>query len=132
MKKLKLVRKKEGWYNLNDGMICIGSTYPELQGYKLSKENCDTIFDKDKVFTEEDMRRAYFDGYNDKEENKYFNPGKSIQELTEIEVEVIMRNSRTGNIVKHDSDLEWDEDGLCDRAIPKLDSNGCLVLKKVL
>jgi hypothetical protein len=42
-----------------------------------------------------------------------------------------MRNSRTGNIVKHDSDLEWDEDGLCDRAIPKLDSEGCLILKKI-
>ncbi len=41
-----------------------------------------------------------------------------------------MRNSRTGNIVKHDSDLEWDEDGLCDRAIPKLDSEGCLILTK--
>jgi hypothetical protein len=50
---------------------------------------------------------------------------------TEIEVEIEMRNSRTGNIVKHDSDLEWDEDGLCDRAIPKLDSTGCLILKKI-
>ena len=56
---------------------------------------------------------------------------ESIQQPTEIDVEIEMRNSRTGNIVKHDSDLEWDEDGLCDRAIPKLDSEGCLILKKI-
>jgi hypothetical protein len=55
---------------------------------------------------------------------------QSLQQPTEIEVEIIMKNSRTGNIVKHDSDLEWDEDGLCDRAIPKLDSSGCLILTK--
>ena len=43
----------------------------------------------------------------------------------------VTKSDRTGNIVKHDSDLEWDEDGLCDRAIPKLDSSGCLILKKI-
>jgi hypothetical protein len=92
---------------------------------------------KDKVFTEEDVRKAYIYGvsnchsfghsaidYTDK-------CIQSLQQPTEIEVEILMINPRTGNIVKHDSDLEWDEDGLCDRAIPKLDSEGCLILKKI-
>jgi hypothetical protein len=42
--KAKLVKKSDGWYNLYDGEIGIGSTHPELQGYKLSKQNCDEIF----------------------------------------------------------------------------------------
>ncbi len=80
---------------------------------------------KDKVFTLEDMGNLWdFCTYNKGTFAEF------IQQITEIEVEIIMKNSRTGNIVKHDSDLEWDEDGLCDRAIPKLDSEGCLVLTK--
>jgi hypothetical protein len=43
--KMKLVRKAEGWYNLYDGEVGIGSTHEELQQpYKLSKQNCDEIF----------------------------------------------------------------------------------------
>jgi hypothetical protein len=91
---------------------------------------------KDKVFTLEDMQKAFELGHNgaadtymlEKNEQEF---EKLIQQPTEIEVEIVMRNSRTGNIVKHDSDLEWDEDGLCDRAIPKLNSEGCLILKKI-
>jgi hypothetical protein len=49
---------------------------------------------------------------------------------TEIEVEIVMKNSRTGKIIKSESDLTWNEDGLCDRAVPKLDSDGCLILIK--
>ena len=42
---MKLVRKAEGWYNLYDGEVGIGSTHEELQQpYKLSKQNCDEIF----------------------------------------------------------------------------------------
>ena len=98
---------------------------------------------KDKVFSEEQMFRMFLFGHSlseaikrgvieDKPVGEIFNDRiKFIQKPTEIEVEIIMKNSRTGNIVKHDSDLEWDEDGLCDRAIPKLDSEGCLILKKI-
>jgi hypothetical protein len=94
---------------------------------------------KDKVFTLEDMRQAIEmareeNGLSDNTMSYDYSEDELIQSLqqpTEIEVDIIMRNSRTGNIVKHDSDLEWDEDGLCDRAIPKLDSEGCLILKKI-
>jgi hypothetical protein len=49
-----LVKKAEGWYNLYQDNIGIGSTHAELQGYKLSKENCDEIFG---VVTPEAMMR---------------------------------------------------------------------------
>jgi hypothetical protein len=42
--KSKLIKKSDGWYNLYDGEIGIGSTHAELQGHKLSKQNCDEIF----------------------------------------------------------------------------------------
>jgi hypothetical protein len=42
--KATLIKKAEGWYNLYQDKIGIGSTYPELQGYKLSKQKCDEIF----------------------------------------------------------------------------------------
>ena len=42
---MKLVRKTDGWYNLYDGEVGIGSTHEELQQpYKLSIANCDEIF----------------------------------------------------------------------------------------
>ena len=93
---------------------------------------------KDKQFTLEDVRNAmdwimtqYFEFHEQPTTGRREQYLESIQQPNEIEVEILMRNSRTGNIVKHDSDLEWDEDGLCDRAIPKLDSEGCIILKKI-
>jgi hypothetical protein len=77
---------------------------------------------KDKVFTEEDMRKAYFDGYNDKEENKFFNPSKSIQQPTEIEVMIVMED-----ILQ----LKKRGGGFTNMGKPKLDSEGCLILTKI-
>ena len=56
---------------------------------------------------------------------------ESLQQPTEIEVEIEMKNSRTGKIIESESDLGGDENGLCDKSIPKLDPNGCLILKKL-
>jgi hypothetical protein len=39
-----LVKKSEGWYNIYKNNVGLGSTHPELQGYKLSQKNCDKIF----------------------------------------------------------------------------------------
>jgi hypothetical protein len=55
--KAKLIKKAEGWYNLYDGEVGIGSTHSELQGHKLSKQNCDEIFgvvDVEKLINEAD------------------------------------------------------------------------------
>jgi hypothetical protein len=83
---------------------------------------------KDKLFTLEDMRKAYFDGYNDKEENRYFNPSKSLQQPTEIDVEIKMEpcfydQSLGGFSTSYTEDKPKEQ--------PKLDSDGCLILKKL-
>jgi hypothetical protein len=74
--KAKLIKKADGWYNLYNGGIGIGSTHEELQGYKLSKQNCDEIFgvvDVEKLATGYDLyekinfvgqTRAYKAGFN--------------------------------------------------------------------
>jgi hypothetical protein len=83
---------------------------------------------KDKVFTLEDMRKAYFDGYNDKEENRYFNPSKSLQQQIEIDVEIKMEpcfydQSLGGFSTSYTEDKPKEQ--------PKLDEDGCLILKKI-
>jgi hypothetical protein len=91
---------------------------------------------KDKVFTLSDMKRAFNCGRDlesiDRFENwRTFTHFINSLQPTEIEVEVEMINSRTGKIVNSESDLEWDENGLCDMTIPKLDESECLILKKI-
>jgi hypothetical protein len=171
--KATLIRKAEGWYNLYQDKIGIGSTHSELQGYKLSKQNCDEIFgvidvekladticirttesfairevwkdgfnkamelNKDKQFTSRDMLSAYMEGTNDgtqfeslmdydsedfddahefaKQAEREFI--QSLQQPTEIEVEIEMR---TASLVYK-----------TDEVLPKLDANGCLILKKI-
>jgi hypothetical protein len=61
--KATLVKKAEGWYNLYQNNVGIGSTHSELQGYKLSKENCDEIFgivDVEKL-AEQEVFQEYYD-----------------------------------------------------------------------
>ena len=94
---------------------------------------------KDKVFTIEDMHDAVMlgvcfenpgiQGISNYNEAKDLAIKRALKPI-EIEVEIEMKNSRTGKVIKSEADLEWDEDGLCDRAIPKLDSDGCLILKR--
>jgi hypothetical protein len=55
--KATLIKKAEGWYNLYQDKIGIGSTHSELQGYKLSKQNCDDIFG---VFNVESLAKEEF------------------------------------------------------------------------
>lgn len=182
--KVTLIKKAEGWYNLYQDKIGIGSTYPELQGYKLSKQNCDEIFgivdveklaqdyaksqcedlhdelgktgaewgwetaldfkngfnksielNKNKQFTLEDVfsvvnhvlsELVKFEGFD----QKYLFPeeiyqevtwkAKQIQQPTEIEVEVEM-----DAIPADRAPNGWD-------IFPKLDSEGCLILKRIV
>jgi hypothetical protein len=112
-------------YDLYEKINFVGQTRAYKAGFQKAME-----LNKDKVFTLEDMMNCWNKALTFQDHKELFGYHiQSLQQPTEIEVEIIMRNSRTGNIVKHDSDLEWDEDGLCDRAISKLDSEGCLILK---
>jgi hypothetical protein len=80
---------------------------------------------KDKVFTIEDMIKAIdFDSFENEHEGKFYESKEkfiqSLQQPTEIEVEIIMD--------KIPADLApggWD-------VFPKLDESGCLILKKIL
>jgi len=165
--KAKLIKKSDGWYNLYDGGIGIGSTNTELQGYKLSKLNCDEIFgivdvekladfygaeangnidfkfganqgfedgfnkamelNKDKLFTEDDVNLAFVLGKN-KDESRINKLINSKIQPTEIEVEIEME-------VVPDFYSRSDEDGSIftsnKKEQPKLDSSGCLILKKL-
>jgi hypothetical protein len=101
-------------------------------GFKKAME-----LNKDKVFTEEDVRKAYIYGvsnchsfghsaidYTDK-------CIQSLQQPTEIEVEVEMVCPHPMDTYRCGLEYSCDEDG-CNHPnqIPYLDSNGCLILKK--
>jgi len=164
---MRLIKKADGWYNLYDGDIGIGSTHKELQVYKLSKENCDEIFgvvdvekladfygaeangnidfkfganqgfedgfnkamelNKDKLFTLEHMRNMMVIGANCEREKGDFTfefeaYTNHLQQPNEIEVEIVKES--IGRVkLGVGSQLE--------QMMPKLDSDGCLILKKL-
>jgi hypothetical protein len=156
--KSKLIKKSDGWYNLYDGEIGIGSTHSELQGHKLSKQNCDEIFgvvdiekyvdeyaaeweyterigfrdgfnkamelNKDKRFTEQNLREAYSRGIlgGDSVVDRYI---KALQP-TEIEVEIEMESMNIDEIREQGKGFLHGN-----TKKPKLDENGCLILKKI-
>ena len=81
---------------------------------------------KDKVFTLEDIKKAYSQGeldalktgsYSEKE-NEYI---QSLQQTTEIEVEIEMEDIR----------LPWGANESYIESKPNLDKNKCLILKKI-
>ena len=115
------VQNEEDYWKCRAGFITGFQTAMEILG--------------DKKFSEEDMRNAW-----DAALNQYLMfheiPATAwreqhIQSLqqTEWDVVAITKNSRTGKIIKSESDLTWDEDGLCDSAVPVFDADGCLILK---
>jgi hypothetical protein len=77
---------------------------------------------KNKVFTLEDIRRAYYVGYEDGKSGATFFQQliQSLQQPTEIEVIIEMELNMNGK-------------NAIDRSmyIPKLDSEGCLILKRI-
>jgi hypothetical protein len=166
--KAKLVKKQEGWYNLYQNDIGIGSTHTELQGYKLSLANCQAIergydldqemcklvdkkaeqnntvdlnayaqgcldaFQKalelmgDKKFSEDDMKAAYGKGFL-KQSIKSFNSLIQSLQQTEWDVEIVMSKQEytwtpPGEGFEDQAYRDW-------REVPKLDADGCLILK---
>jgi hypothetical protein len=79
-----------------------------ILGFQMAME-----LNKDKVFTLEDMRNTmdwimtqYFEFYEQPTTGRREQYLESLQQPTEIEVEIVMENSRTGKIIKSESDLE--------------------------
>jgi hypothetical protein len=91
---------------------------------KLSKQNCDEIFGV------VDVEKLAEESWGDKISSPYhayiegFKKAMEIYQPTEIEVEIEMREDYL--MWKH-SDIEKMSDCL----VPKLDSEGCLILKKI-
>lgn len=176
-KRITLTRKTDGWYNLYQDKIGIGSTHSELQGYKPSKQNCDEIFgvvnveklateveesldfrefcstsfklgfnkamelNGDKLFTLDDVRNAiqlarYHSTHNKNGVLVCFHEDtdkiiQSLQQPTEIEVEIEMEVADLAfyeNGERHPIEADLPERF---KYKPKLDSEGCLILKKI-
>lgn len=77
----------------------------------------------DKKFSEEDVRKAFESGYETLESDRTYNEHyeEMIQSLQQTEWEVIVEMEYQG----------FEEDGKVREAyLPKLDANGCLILKR--
>lgn len=141
----KLIRRDDNSYILNVDRNVMATSSEPLSSYKISSKKCDELFGVVDIvslardISDELLFNSYIDNAEDfeygfkygfSEANKQ-NENLKIIKPTEVEVKIIMKNSRTGRIIKSDLDLEWDEDGLSDRAVPKLDSSGFLMLEKI-
>lgn len=183
-----LVKKAEGWYNLYQNNVGIGSTHSELQGYKLSKQKCDEIFGvitpeammkdiesncektkegfvlgfmmaselgKDKQFTRQDMLEAIHQFANMPKPtmgDTFLSIWKKVNRKKEDIVDEILASKQPTEIevdiemLEHN---EWYERYLqgylgsssiyykiqhcqpIDGDVPRTDSQGCLILKKL-
>ena len=158
--KAKLVKTENGYGLEDVEIIAFYSSKRlDHKHYKLSKQNCDEIFgvvdvddmmkdilsncektkegyilgfkvamelNKDKVFTLEDIEEAFAYGQlNQVHNQKYFSGSKtyiqSLQQPTEIEVEIVMETKNKGFTPSR---------AVEEIQVPKLDSEGCLILKK--
>jgi hypothetical protein len=151
---MKLIKTEVNYLLKNEEGVIIASTSTKDGNNKLSKQNCDEIFgvvdveklaeeswgdkisspyhayvdgfnkamelNKDKVFSLEDMRKAYEEGYLD--EHSFEVVIQSLQQPTEIEVEIEMED-----VIQ----LKKRAGGITNMGKPKLDSQGCLMLKKI-
>ena len=114
------VEKLATGYDLYEKINFVGQTRAYKAGFQKAME-----LNKDKVFTIEDIRKAYQQG----EEDSYLKGGltktkednyiQSLQQPTEIEVEIEMFTPAA--TYGHSG---WHEE-------PKLDKNGCLILKRI-
>lgn len=136
-----LIRKAKGWYNLYDSKVGIGSTHESLQGYKLSQENCDEIFgvvDVDKLaelefdydfesplFKELGITKkvnksiligmlqgTFIKGFNKAMDYKF--PPNNYYQYVVVEIEMDICGDKVYAVPE-----------------PKLDEDGCLILKKI-
>jgi len=101
----------------------------KVDGFKLGFNKA-IEFNKDKLFTVEDIMKAFEAGYETLESEKTYNEHydiliQSLQQPTEIEVEI---RCYVGNGDK-ESD-SFNDPLVTNTGIPKLDENGCLILKK--
>ena len=131
--KALLIKKTQFWYNLYHNNVGIGSTHESLQGYKLSQENCDEVFGvidveklaeeiypKDGTTKQISLKKGFIEGYEKALElNQHKLNWFKEPETFEVEIEMVESQSykdKMGNVRTQ-------------KTFPKLDANGCLILK---
>jgi len=131
--KALLIKKTQFWYNLYHNNVGIGSTHESLQGYKLSQENCDEVFGvidveklaeeiypKDGTTKQISLKKGFIEGYEKALElNQHKLNWFKEPETFEVEIEMVESQSykdKMGNV-------------RTEKTFPKLDANGCLILK---
>lgn len=110
----KLIKKKDGWYNLYNEDIGIGSTHEDLQPYKISLKNCQAI-EQDSPL-QEYVLEVNGEGWDD---HLY----RGSRKQTEWDIEIVMECC--GKVYSQHCD------GTCEHVKPLLDADGCLILKRI-
>lgn len=111
-----LVKKAEGWYNLYEGKIGIGSTFEELQPNKLSTRNCQEIeigIDLEKQASEYAEKRKQISSVY--ASGLYYGFNEGFQQTFQLIEKYLPKQD------------EWKVTFNLD----ELDSEGCLILKRI-
>jgi len=139
--KATLIKKADGWYNLYQDKIGIGSTHSELQGYKLSKQNCDEVFgiyhpsELSKVLTEGE-RGAFEFGYclaREHNSHKVFTleDVKNAMDWIMTQYFEFHEQPTTGRREQYLQSLQQPSEIEVIFNPEEKDSEGCLILKKI-
>ena len=108
-----------------------GHTQEECIGF-IAGFNKAMQLNKDKLFTVEDMKEAYGRGFLQQGIKSFNSLIQSLQQPTEIEVEIEMICPHPLDTYRCGLEFGCDEDG-CNNPnqIPYLDKDGCLILRKI-
>jgi len=127
---MKLVKRENDYCLYNESGETIAASWANVTGKKLSKQNCDEIFG---VVDEAFYMNEYIKARHSQEECigfiDGFNKAMELYQPTEIDVEIEMENkeyilNQNGEGFEDQSYRTWEK-------VPKLDSNGNLILRKL-
>jgi hypothetical protein len=139
--KAKLIKDHQEYMLINNERFVIATTDKSIlevtDKMKLSKQNCDEIFG---IVDVEKLADDYFKSTNENavlwrriDFKEGFNKAMELNQPTEIEVEIEM--GYVGECGGNNGDGCFQDspghDCGCFEYIPKLDDNGCLILKKL-
>jgi hypothetical protein len=131
---MKLVKRENDYCLYNESGETIAASWANVTGKKLSKQNCDEIFG---VVDVEKLADKLYNGHAmavdwQLEKSGFktgFNKAMELYQPTEIDVEIEMENkeyilNQNGEGFEDQSYRTWEK-------VPKLDSNGNLILRKL-
>jgi hypothetical protein len=122
--KTKLIKKKDGWYNLYNEDIGIGSTHEDLQPYKISLKNCQAI-EQDSPL-QEYVLEVNGEGWDD---HLYRGSRKQTEWDVKVEIKKVIDEIKIIGAVKG---VKGSGNKITTyKSVPKLDADGCLILKRI-